>query len=232
MWTANVFTMFPQSFPGALGVSIIGKALLDGMWNLNLIDLKKFPVKSDRIDSPPYGGGKGMILSPISFCNAFSTIPEEDKQYKTIYLSPRGIKPTQKIINSWSKLNGMNMICGRYEGIDQRILDAYNVEEVSIGDFVLLGGESAATTIIEACVRLLPNVVGNEESVMHDSFQNHLLEYNQYTNPRIFLEREVPSELLGGNHMQIEKMRTDESKLLTLKTRPDLWAKYVDYNMR
>lgn len=227
MWTANVFTIFPEAFPGNLGVSIIGKALESEKWNLNLIDLKNFPVKSDRIDSPPYGGGAGMILSPLSFQKAFQTLDSESQKLKKIYFSPRGRKFNQSDLKNLSSEKGIIILCGRYEGVDQRILDHYELEEVSIGDFVLLGGEVAALAIIEGIVRLLPEVVGNDESIHSDSFQKNLLEYNQYTKPNVFENLSVPEILVSGAHEKIELFRLHQSKMITKKRRPEIWAQYI-----
>ena len=228
MWQANVFTIFPEAFPGTLGVSLIGDALTQRKWDLNLIDLKKYPVKSDRIDSIPYGGGAGMILSPLTVEKAFNTLSESQKKMKKIYFSPRGRQMTQDDLQKLSQSEGVTMLCGRYEGVDQRILDYYEFEEISIGDFVLLGGEVAAMTIIEGIVRLLPEVVGNNESIHTDSFQEPLLEYNQYTRPREFHSLNVPEVLLSGDHDKIKKFRLEQSIEITKKRRPDIWAKYVE----
>lgn len=231
MWQANVFTIFPNAFPGSLGVSSIGRALASGEWNLNLVDLKQFPVKSDRIDSTPCGGGVGMVLSPICFEQAFNSLDEKSQKMRRIYCSPRGSQLRQADLDDISKSDGLTVLCGRYEGVDQRILDSYEIEEVSIGDFVLLGGEAAAMTIIEGCVRLLPNIVGDKQSISSDSFQQNLLEYNQYTQPQIFHEIHVPSVLLSGDHSKINAYREEQSKILTIKKRPDLWARYVSDQM-
>lgn len=228
MWQANVFTVFPDAFPGTLGVSVIGKALKRGDWNLNVIDLKKFPVKNDRIDSPPCGGGAGMILSPITFQKAFDTLPEAEKRKRKIYFSPRGRQFVQTDFEEISKSDGITMLCGRYEGVDQRILDYYQMEEVSLGDFVLMGGEVPALAILEGCVRLLPGVVGNHESIEDDSFQSGLLEHNQYTLPQKFFDLSVPEVLLQGNHKKINEFRLEQAKMITKNRRPDLWRKYVE----
>ena len=227
MWQANVFTIFPEAFPGTLGVSLIGDALAQKKWNLNLIDLKKYPVKSDRIDSIPYGGGAGMILSPLTFEKAFNSLSADQKRAKRIYFSPRGRQMTQDDLQKLSQSEGATFLCGRYEGVDQRILDYYEFEEVSIGDFVLLGGESAAMTIIEGIVRLLPEVVGNNESIYTDSFQEPLLEYHQYTRPKEFHYLEVPEILRSGDHEKINEFRLKQSIEITKKRRPDVWAKYI-----
>lgn len=226
-WQANVFTIFPDAFPGNLGVSVIGSALKKNKWKLNLIDLKNFPVKSDRIDSIPYGGGAGMILSPVTFEKAFDTLTSQEKKMKKYYLSPRGRQMTQKDLKVISEMPGITMLCGRYEGVDQRILDYYEFEEISLGDFVLLGGEVAAMAIIEGVVRLIPEVVGNRESLHNDSFQNLLLEYNQYTKPRDFHNLEVPQVLVSGDHKEVEKFRLNQSKILTKNRRHDLWEQYI-----
>jgi len=228
MWQANVFTIFPEAFPGTLGVSLIGDALAKKKWDLNLIDLKKYPVKSDRIDSIPYGGGAGMILSPITVEKAFNNLSESQKKMKKIYFSPRGRQMTQDDLRKLSQSEGVTILCGRYEGVDQRILDYYEFEEISIGDFVLLGGEVAAMTIIEGIVRLLPEVVGNRDSIHTDSFQESLLEYNQYTRPREFYSLKVPEVLLSGDHEKIKEFRLNQSVEITKKRRPDVWAKYVE----
>ena len=232
MWQANVFSIFPEAFPGNLGVSLLGKALSQKKWNLNLIDLKKFAVKSDRIDSIPYGGGAGMILSPLVFENAFNSLNESEKKMKKINFSPRGRQVNQSDLHQLSRLDGITILCGRYEGVDQRILDHYEFEEISIGDFVLLGGEVAAMAIIEGIVRLIPEVVGNDESIHTDSFQESLLEYNQYTKPREFHGLNVPEILLSGHHEEIAKFRLEQSKQITKKKRPDLWNKYISEKIR
>ncbi len=227
MWQANVFTIFPEAFPGTLGVSLIGDALAQKKWDLNLIDLKKYPVKSDRIDSIPYGGGAGMILSPLTFEKAFESLSDDQKKMKKIYFSPRGRQMTQDDLQKLSRSEGATFLCGRYEGVDQRILDYYEFEEISVGDFVLLGGEVAAMTIIEGIVRLLPEVIGNRESIHTDSFQEPLLEYHQYTRPREFHSLQVPEILRSGNHKQINEFRLRQSIEITKKRRPDVWAKYI-----
>lgn len=232
MWQANVFTIFPEAFPGTLGVSLIGDALVQKKWDLNLIDLKKYPVKSDRIDSIPYGGGAGMILSPLTFEKAFDSLSDSQKKMKKIYFSPRGKQMTQNDLQKLSWSEGVTMLCGRYEGVDQRILDYYGFEEISIGDFVLLGGEVVAMTIIEGIVRLLPEVVGNNESIHTDSFQEPLLEYHQYTRPQEFHSLKVPEILRSGDHKKIKEFRLKQSIELTKKRRPDVWAKYVEKKIR
>jgi tRNA (guanine37-N1)-methyltransferase len=232
MWQANVFTIFPDAFPGSLGVSVIGKALKQKKWNLNTIDLKNFPIKdkstADRIDSSPCGGGAGMILSPIVFEKAFSTLSENEKKWKKIYFSPRGRQIKQSDLQEFSQQPGITMLCGRYEGVDQRIIDFYEADEISVGDFVLLGGEVAAMMLIEGCVRLLPETVGNSNSICDDSFANYLLEHHQYTKPSVFNELSVPEILLSGDHQKIREFRLNQSHEITRQRRPDLWNKYID----
>ncbi len=232
IWRANVFTAFPEAFPGNLGVSTIGKSLRRGDWQLNLIDLKQFPAKNDRIDDTPCGGGPGMILSPITFEKALHSLPKNDQSLRKIYFSPRGRQLSQCDIEKISHEDGVIMLCGRYEGVDQRIIDIYEMEEISIGDFVLLGGEAVAMVIIESCVRLLDGIVGDNESITDDSFQNFLLEHDQYTKPQNFQGHMVPEELLSGNHEKIFELRLDQSKILTSTRRPDLWAKFVANKMK
>lgn len=227
MWQANVFTSFPSVFPGNLGVSVIGRALQRNVWRLNCVDLKKFPAKNDRIDSYPYGGGVGMLLSPITFEKAFNSLTLRERNFRRMYCSPRGRQMSQRDMKIISESSGINILCGRYEGIDQRILDLYDFEEISIGDFVLLGGEVVAMAIIEACVRLIPGVVGDDKSIDDDSFQQNLLEYDQYTKPASFRGLNVPKTLLSGDHRKIEDFQSNMSKKMTMKKRPDLWAKYV-----
>jgi tRNA (guanine37-N1)-methyltransferase len=232
MWQANVFTIFPDAFPGNLGVSVIKKALEQKKWNLKLIDLKKFPVKSDRIDSVPYGGGAGMVLSPVTFEKAFNTLPKNEQKWKKFYFSPRGRPIKQSDLQEISRLPGVTMLCGRYEGVDQRIIDFYEMEEISAGDFVLLGGEVAAMMVIEGCVRLLPQVIGNDNSIGDDSFQNGLLEHNQYTKPDVFNGLPVPDVLLSGNHQKIAEFRLEQSKKITALRRNDLWIRYIQEKMK
>jgi tRNA (guanine37-N1)-methyltransferase len=227
MWQANVFTIFPEAFPGTLGVSVVKKALEQNKWKLNLVDLKEFPVKSDRIDSTPYGGGAGMVLSPLVFEKAFATLSENEKKWRRIYFSPRGRRLRQSDLEELSRLPGLTMLCGRYEGVDQRIIDFYEMEEISLGDFVLLGGEIAAMMLIEGCVRLLPEVIGNDDSIRDDSFQNDLLEHDQYTKPPVFKGLAVPEILLSGDHRGVSEFRLRQSKKITAARRPDLWARYV-----
>lgn len=227
MWQANVFTVFPEIYPANLGISNLQKAH-GKLWKLNIIDLKLFSAKYGRIDDIPYGGGAGMVLCPNAFENAFNSLDNNAKNVKRIYLSPRGKKISQQDFKGLSKSDGVSLLCGRYEGVDQRILDSFEFEEWSLGDFVLMGGDVGALTIIEGCVRLIPGVVQKQESLDNDSFENDLLEYDQYTHPASFNGINVPKILLSGNHQKIEKFRLQQSIMRTAKSRKDLWFKYME----
>lgn len=230
MFQVNVFTIFPEAFSGPLGVSSIGK-LMNVVWQLNVIDLKKFGDTSNRLDSYPCGGGNGMLLRSDIFEKAYNSLMPNSSNFRKIYFSPRGKKFTQNDFNSISKSDGITCLCGRYEGIDQRIIDHYQFEEFSIGDFVLLGGEAAAIVMIEGCIRLLNSVVGNSESIKNDSFSESLLEHDQYTKPAIWNNLEVPVVLRSGNHKAIQQWRQANSKKITLLARRDLWNQYVKVKM-
>lgn len=226
MWQANVFTVFPEIYPGNLGVSAINRER-GKLWDLNIIDIKLFANKYGRIDDTPYGGGNGMILSPTVFEKAFRSLSEPQKLYKRVYLSPRGHHIEQKDLQNLSQSSGVTLLCGRYEGVDQRILDQYEFEEWSLGDFVLMGGDVGALLIIEGCVRLIPGIVQKQESINNDSFMNGLLEYDQYTKPYAFNGKNVPDILLSGNHSAIQKYRFEQSMKITKTRRPDLWHKFI-----
>lgn len=224
MWIANVFTVFPEIYPANLGISNLRKTR-GKLWDLNVIDLKKFGNKYGRIDDTPYGGGAGMVLCPDVFERAFKSI--ENPVDKMVYLSPRGRAICQQDFKNISKSDGITLLCGRYEGVDQRILDYYEFEEWSLGDFVLMGGDVAALTIIEGSVRLIPGVVQKEESIENDSFENGLLEHDLYTKPRVFNGLEVPTELRSGDHGKIADFRLKQSILRTRAHRNDLWNKFI-----
>lgn len=230
-WTACVFTIFPEIYPGSLSVSKLGKGLIEGVWDLNVIDLKKFGDKYNRIDDTPYGGGAGMVLRPNVMERAIEALPYDYLNLRRIYFSPRGKRITQNDFKAVSKSNGICLLCGRYEGVDQRILDFYNFEEWSLGDFVLMGGDVAALAVIEGCVRLLSGIVQKEKSIECDSFENDLLEHNQYTKPYDFNGLKLNDILLSGDHQKINSFRLNESKAITRKLRPDLWRKYVKNNL-
>ena len=231
MWIATVFTVFPEIYPATLGVSGLGKTKGE-LWDLNVIDLKNFGDKYGRIDDTPYGGGAGMVLRPDVFERAFASVHEERSNNRMIYLSPRGARITQDMLKCLSVSSGVTLLCGRYEGVDQRILDAYNFEEWSLGDFVLMGGDVGALAIIEGAVRLIPGVVQRYESIENDSFENGLLEHSQYTKPRIFHDMSVPDVLLSGDHSKISSFRHEQSVEITMKNRKDLWELYVSNKLQ
>ena len=228
-WTAHILTLFPEMFPGPLGFSIIGKALEEKNWLLELIKLQNFSKKGPKyVDDKPYGGGSGMIIKSEIVHEALKqTIKKIKNNYSLVYLTPKGKKLDQKKIKRFVKRNNLILICGKYEGIDQRVIDAWKMEEISMGDYVLSGGEIAAMSLIDSCVRLLPNVLGSAESLENETFENNLLEYPQYTKPREWLGKKVPEVLLSGNHRKINEWKKKESIRITKIKRPDLLKKVV-----
>lgn len=232
-WRAKVITLFPNSFPGVLGESLTGRALQDGLWALESIDLRIFGRGKHRdVDDTPAGGGAGMVLRPDVVGDALSfaqrNTPADRKKWPIVYLSPRGKRFDQKMARRFSQAEGITLLCGRFEGVDQRALDAFEVEEVSLGDFILTGGEIAAQALIDATVRLIPRVLGNAESAEEESFSHGLLEHPQYTRPTDWQGRRIPDILLSGHHAKIAEWRTEQSKALTKERRPDLWRAYQD----
>jgi tRNA (guanine37-N1)-methyltransferase len=226
-WTAHILTLFPEMFPGPLGFSIIGKALEEKNWLLELIKLQNFSKKgSKHVDDKPYGGGPGMIIKSEIVHEALKqTIKKIKNNYSLVYLTPKGKKLDQKKIKRFVKRNNLILVCGKYEGIDQRVIDAWKMEEISMGDYVLSGGEIAAMSLIDSCVRLLPNVLGSAKSLENETFENNLLEYPQYTKPRKWLGKKVPEVLLSGNHRKINEWKKKESIRITKIKRPDLLKK-------
>ena len=226
-WTAHILTLFPEMFPGPLGFSIIGKALEKKNWLLELIKLQNFSKKGPKyVDDKPYGGGSGMIIKSEIVHEALKqTIKKIKNNYSLVYLTPKGKKLDQKKIKRFVKRNNLILVCGKYEGIDQRVIDAWKMEEISMGDYVLSGGEIAAMSLIDSCVRLLPNVLGSAKSLENETFENNLLEYPQYTKPREWLGKKVPEVLLSGNHRKINEWKKKESIRITKIKRPDLLKK-------
>ncbi|MCJ1902226.1 MULTISPECIES: tRNA (guanosine(37)-N1)-methyltransferase TrmD [Paracoccus] len=226
-WTAQVVTLFPEAFPGVLGLSLTGRALTEGLWNLRSIDLRPFGIGKHRnVDDTPAGGGAGMVIRADVMDAA---LREAGADLPVIYLSPRGRPFTQARARELAQGPGMTLICGRFEGVDQRVLDAHGVEEISIGDYVLTGGELAAQVLIDATVRLIPRVLGNQDSLAEESFSpDHggLLEHPQYTKPALWEGRAIPDVLLSGNHAAIANWRHDMAERLTKERRPDLWRAY------
>jgi tRNA (guanine37-N1)-methyltransferase len=230
MWRATVLTLFPEMFPGPLGISLAGRALASGLWALDARDIRAAATDRHRsVDDTPAGGGPGMVLRAdvlAAAIDAADILPERPK----LLMSPRGRPLTQSRVRDLAAGPGPLIVCGRFEGIDQRVIDARELEEVSIGDYVLSGGEIAAMALIDACVRLLPGVMGKLASGTDESFSHGLLEYPQYTRPQIFEGRTVPEVLVSGDHAKIEAWRQAEAEGLTRARRPDLWAAHQDRN--
>lgn len=225
-WTARVLTVLPEVFPGPLGVSLIGKAHEQGLWTLETIDIRRFAQDKHRsVDSSPAGGGPGMVMRADVLGAAIDATCAKTSGAPLLYLSPRGIPLTQGRVRELSAGPGVSLLCGRFEGVDQRVLEAREIEEISIGDFVLAGGEVAACALIEACVRLLPGVIGDAESLTQESFEQGLLEYPHYTRPRDWEGQEIPEVLLSGDHGKIAEWRREQGEKVTQERRPDLWEK-------
>lgn len=224
-WSATVLTLFPEMFPGPLGISLLGKALSNGLWSLDVRDIRDHGIGKHRtVDDTPAGGGPGMVMRADVAAAAIDAVPRHDRPL--IYLSPRGAPLRQGRVRDLAAGPGAILICGRFEGLDQRVIDARQVEELSLGDFVLAGGEIAAMAVIEAAVRLIPGVLGTHASTDEESFSAGLLEYPHYTRPQDFEGRPIPDVLSGGNHSEIAKFRLAEAQKLTRARRPDLWALY------
>ncbi|WP_026942292.1 tRNA (guanosine(37)-N1)-methyltransferase TrmD [Hellea balneolensis] len=225
-WRASVLTLFPDAFPGVLEASIIGGAEKSGIWQLETVDIRDFSVNRHRtVDSPPAGGGPGMVLKPDVAAKAIDSVVT-DTGRPLIYLTPRGKPLTQQRVRELASGEGLIAFCGRFEGLDERVIEGRQMEEVSIGDFVLAGGEVAAQVMIEACVRLLPGVLGDAQSASEESFEDGLLEYPLYTKPREFEGRAIPEVLLSGDHKKIEQWRRQQSEDITKARRPDMWTAY------
>ena len=229
MFIAQVFTLYPDFFPGPLDKGLYGKAMEKKIWDLKTVDIREYALdKHKTVDDTPYGGGSGMLLKPDVVAKSLDANIKNGE--KIFYLSPRGKVFNQNIAKEISKENKVNLICGHFEGIDQRVLDNREIEEISIGDFVLSGGETASYVFLDAILRLIPGVIGNEESKNEESFENGLLEYPQYTKPQIWEEKSVPNVLLSGDHAKIKDWRLTQSKAITRDRRPDLWQKYNKKN--
>ncbi len=227
-WTARVLTLFPEMFPGPLGESLTGKALKDGLWALETSDIRAFARDRHRtVDDTPAGGGPGMVMKPDVLAAAIDAAAEPG-DWPVIYLSPRGKPFDQAMARRFAAAGGLTLICGRYEGVDERVLEAREVEEVSLGDFVMTGGEIAAMALIDATVRLIPRVLGNAESAEEESFSHGLLEHPQYTRPVEWEGRAIPEVLLSGHHAKIAAWRRAQAEALTKERRPDLWRAQAD----
>jgi tRNA (guanine37-N1)-methyltransferase len=223
-WRATVLTIFPEMLPGPLAYSLAGKALKAGLWRLETVDIRDFARNKHRsVDDAPFGGGPGMVMRPDVLDAA---IAGADAEGVLLLLSPRGRRLDQQRVREFAAMPGMTLICGRFEGVDERVLEARAIEELSLGDFVLSGGEPAAIALIDACVRLLPGVLGCAETLAEESFAEGLLEYPQYTRPQSWQGRVVPEVLVSGDHRRIRAWRRAEAERLTRERRPDLWERY------
>jgi tRNA (guanine37-N1)-methyltransferase len=229
-WSATVLTLFPAMFPGSLGQSLAGKALESGKWRLETLDIREFARDKHRsVDDTPFGGGAGMVMRPDVLDRAIRAARRPD--HRLIYLSPRGRLLTQDWVAELSNTAGLTLVCGRFEGVDERVLAANAAEEMSVGDYVLSGGEPAALVLIDACVRLLPGVMGNDQTASEESFTDGLLEYPHYTRPALWRDAEdrewaVPEVLVSGHHERVKAWRRAEAERLTRERRPDLWSRY------
>ena len=225
MFKSRIFTLYPDYFPGHLEKGLFGKAMKEKIWSLEIVDIRNYAEdKHKTVDDTPYGGGDGMIMKADVLARSLDkNLPQDEK---IIYLSPKGKIFDHNCAKRFSEFKTINFICGHFEGIDQRIIDSRNIEEISIGDFVLSGGETAVFVVLDAILRFVPGVLGNVNSSKNESFENGLLEYPQYTKPQIFEQKGVPEVLLSGDHAKIKDWRLSQSEAITRDRRPDLWEKY------
>ena len=229
-WHVNLLTLFPEMFPGPLGMSLSGRALENGLWSYKCTNIRDYGEGVHKaVDDTPFGGGAGMVMRPDILEKALLNIKQSGRK---IYMSPRGKPLTQELVEELATEKILTILCGRYEGVDQRLLDAHDFEEVSIGDYILSGGEPAAMILMDACIRLLNGVMGNDATPDEESFSNGLLEYPHYTRPANWKDTNgnlhtIPEVLVSGHHKNIERWRQEQSELLTKKRRPDLWKKYI-----
>ncbi len=235
-WTARVLTLFPEMFPGPLGLSLAGKALERGIWALDVLDIRDFARDKHRaVDDAPFGGGAGMVMRPDVLDAALAEAKAQAVKNgaapggtaPVVYLSPRGRLLDRALARELAQGPGATLLCGRYEGVDERVLEAHGIAEISIGDYVLSGGEPAALVLMDAVVRLLPGVMGNQESPAEESFERGLLEYPHYTRPAEWQGRQVPEVLISGHHEKVRKWRRAQAERITEERRPDLWARYL-----
>ena len=225
MLRAKIFTLYPEIFPGPLDKGLYGKAMAKKLWSLNVINIRNAAKdKHKTVDDTPYGGGNGMLLKPDVLANSIDQ--NLNKGERIFYLSPKGKVFDQRLAQDLSKEKSFSLICGHFEGVDERVLKTRNIEEISIGDYILSGGETAALVVLDSVLRLLPGVLGNDKSTFDETFENGLLEYPQYTKPQIWEEKSVPDVLLSGDHNKIKDWRLSQSEAITRDRRPDLWLKY------
>ena len=226
MFIVQIFSLYPEYFPGPFKNGLYGKAMEKNIWKLETVNIREYASdKHKTVDDTPYGGGSGMLLKPDVIAKSIDKNIKKDE--KIFYLSPKGKKFNQSFANSLSKQNGINLICGHFEGIDDRLLSTRNIEEISIGDYVLSGGETAAFVILDSVLRLIPGVIGNNDSVKDETFENSLLEYPQFTKPKVWEGKSVPDILFSGDHAKIKSWRLSQSEDITRRQRPDLWEKYL-----
>ena len=226
-WSAHVLTLYPEVFPGPLGAALAGRSLDSGLWRLETVDIRRFARdKHGTVDDRPFGGGAGMVMRPDVLAAAIDSVEPAEGGAPRFLLSPRGAPLTQEQVKELADGPGVMLICGRFEGVDERVLEGRGVAELSVGDYVLSGGEIAAMAVIDACVRLLPGVVGRPSSLVEESFEDDLLEYPQYTRPRLFEGRAVPDVLLSGDHAAIDGWRRAQAEQVTRTRRADLWARH------
>ena len=225
MFQVKIFTLYPEFFPGPFDKGIYGKAIEKKIWNLDIINIRDYTEdKHKTVDDTPYGGGSGMVIRADVIANSLDkNLNVGEKVY---YLSPRGKLLNQEIAKKISNEKSMNILCGHFEGVDQRVIDNKNIEEISLGDYILSGGETASYVILDSVLRLIPGVLGNKDSIIDESFENGLLEYPQYTKPQIWQENKVPEVLLSGDHAKIKDWRLSQSEAITRVRRPDLWQKH------
>ena len=227
MFEVKIFTLYPDLYPGPLNTGIYKKAQESKIWNLKVINIRDYAVdKHGSVDDTPFGGGDGMLLRPDVVASALDANLKSNET--TIYLSPKGKKFDQKVAKEFSKQKKLNLLCGHFEGIDQRLLETRNIQEYSIGDFILSGGETASFVFVDAVIRLLPGVLGNDNSAQEESFENNLLEHPQYTKPKNWEGKSPPEVLLSGDHAKIKDWRLSQSEAITRRQRPDLWKKYLN----
>ena len=228
MLSVKIFSLYPDMFPGPLDVGLYKRARKKKIWSLDVINIRDYAKDKHRtVDDTPFGGGNGMLMRADIVAEALDKNIKKNKNSKTIYLSPKGKRFDQNLAKKFSKLKNLNIVCGHFEGIDQRVLETRNIEEISIGDFILSGGETASFVFLDAILRLLPGVLGNKLSIQEESFENNLLEYPQYTKPQKWEKKSPPAVLLSGDHAKIKDWRLSQSEAITRRLRPDLWQKYI-----
>lgn len=228
MLSVKIFSLYPDMFPGPLDVGLYKRARKKKIWSLDVINIRDYAKDKHRtVDDTPFGGGNGMLMRADVVAEALDKNIKKKKSSKTIYLSPKGKQFDQNLAKKFSKLKNLNIVCGHFEGIDQRVLETRNIEEISMGDFILSGGETASFVFLDAILRLLPGVLGNKLSIQEESFENNLLEYPQYTKPQKWEKKSPPAVLLSGDHAKIKDWRLSQSEAITRRLRPDLWQKYI-----